>query len=108
MRQSKLDVVREGGVASPPRFASEATAVAVSPLPHQIEHDVQRELLAQPNFRFSSLVVRRIDNGVCLQGILETDDAAPDVSSIAQRIAGVQQVLNRLVVTPRRDVPAKG
>jgi len=70
--------------------------------PHRVEQDVQRELLAHPRFRFSSLVVRRIDDGVCLQGVVESDDNAPDISSIAQRVAGVNQVLNRLVVTRGR------
>lgn len=100
------DSSKEGRVSYPPRFASEAIDSVRSP--HQIEQDVQRELLAQPSFRFASLVVRRIDNGVCLQGILEADDESPDVCSVAQRVAGVQNVLNRLVVAPRRELPRKG
>lgn len=114
------DVVTEGGVAAPSQFASDQFAADPFPsgemltLPHQVEHEVQRQLLSQPALRFSSLVVRRIDNGVCLQGVLEVDDESPDVCTIAQRVAGVQQVLNRLVVAPPRrampvrEVPAKG
>ncbi|MGQ0632987.1 MAG: BON domain-containing protein [Planctomycetaceae bacterium] len=96
----------EGGAVNPPRFAADAPGLLA--MPHQVEHAVQRELLAHPRLHFASLVVRRIDNGVCLQGVLEADDESPDVSSIAQRIAGVQQVLNRLVIAPRRELPAKG
>lgn len=86
----------------PPQYASEAIR------PHRLEQEVQRELLAEPHFRFASLVVRRISDGVCLQGVLEANDEAPDVCSVAQRVSGVQQVLNRLLITRRRDVPRKG
>ena len=96
---------REGTGSSPPRYAVEALSARS---PHQIEQDVQRALLSQPRLRFASLVVRRIDNGVCLQGVVETDADSPDVSTIAQRIPGVGQVLNRLVVAPGRDLPPKG
>jgi hypothetical protein len=65
---------------------------------HQFEHSVQRELLAQPGLRFSSLVVRRIPKGVCLEGVLEAAVAPDDVTSLAQRVAGVEQVLNHLVI----------
>lgn len=100
------EVSREGTGSSPPRFAS----AALSGLsPHQIEQDVQRELLSEPNLRFSSLVVRRINNGVCLQGVLEAGAGCPDVCSVAQRVSGVRQVLNHLVVASSgREVPAKG
>jgi osmotically-inducible protein OsmY len=76
--------------------------------PHQVELDVQRELLSQPRLHFSSLVVRRINNGVCLQGVLETDADSPDVCSIAQRVSGVSHVLNHLVVAGGRDMTPNG
>jgi len=85
--------------AFPSRFAAEASLPCT---PHFVEQQVQRELLSEPNFHFSSLVVRRISDGVCLQGVLESDDDAPDVCSVAQRVAGVQNVLNRLVITERK------
>lgn len=100
----KEPVSREGTGSSPPRFASEAIARS----PHQVEQDVQRALLSQPNLRFASLVVRRIDNGVCLQGVVEADADSPDISTIAQGIPGVGQVLNRLVFASGRDVLANG
>lgn len=99
-------VISEGGVPTPPRFASQALEGSA---PHQVEQDVQRALLAQPSLRFSSLVVRRIDNGVCLQGVLEAgDEASPDVCHIARGVSGVRNVLNRLVIAPRREFPVKG
>lgn len=95
----------ECGAPSPPRYAAEG--LGDSAILHQVEHAVRRELLAEPHLRFASLVVRRINDGVCLQGVLEADEDSPDVSTIAQRVDGVHQVLNRLVVTPR-IIAAKG
>lgn len=73
--------------------------------PHRIEQDVQRELLSHPELQFSSLVVHRIPNGICLEGILETGQDCPDISRLAQTISGVDEVLNHLVV---RTLPSKG
>ena len=103
VRKTK-ETTREGTGSSPPRFAFEAID---APSPHQVELDVQRALLAQPKLHFASLVVRRINNGVCLQGVLESDADSPDVCSIAQRVSGVRQVLNHLVVAVSR-LPGKG
>jgi osmotically-inducible protein OsmY len=104
-RAKPIETSREGIGSSPPRFASEALSDSWSP--HQVELAVQRELLAQPKLHFASLVVRRINNGVCLQGVLESDPDSPDVCSIAQRITGVREVLNHLVIAASR-LPAKG
>lgn len=93
-------------VAAPPRFASESLTPGISP--HRLEREVQRQLLAEPHLKFSSLVVRRLENGVCLQGVLEADADAPDVVSLVQRIAGVDQVLNHLLVASNCDRPRKG
>jgi len=113
MRRIKKESSREGTGSSPPRFASEALVAteamgSTQVLPHQVEQEVRNALLAQPNLHFSSLVVRRIEGGVCLQGILQTDAESPDVSSIAQRVAGVECVLNHLLIAPGRRLPAKG
>lgn len=84
----------------------QATTVAS---PHSIEHEVQRRLLAAPNLNFSSLVVRRVENGVCLEGVLETGSRAAEAEELARQISSVQRVLNHLVVRhPLRRIPAKG
>ena len=73
-------------------------------IPHQVERDVRRELLSEPGLRFSSLVVRRVGYGVfCLEGVLETTGKLPDESCLELRIAGVDRVLNRLVVRNTRS-----
>ena len=71
----------------------------------RVEQQVQRELLAHPEFTFSSLVVRRIPNGVCLEGVVETNTDLANVTRLLQSVAGVEEVLNHLVV---RHPPAKG
>jgi len=105
VRTKTKEASREGTGSSPPRFASELLGDSQSP--HQVELDVQRALLSQPSLHFASLVVRRINNGVCLQGVLESDADSLDVCSIAQRVSGVREVLNHLVVAASR-LPAKG
>ena len=73
--------------------------------PHQIEQDVRRSLLANPDLCFSGLVIRRINNGVCLEGFVESSCEVEDAARLATEVAGVNDVLNRLVV---KHPPAKG
>ncbi len=69
---------------------------------HDLERQVCRELRAAPGIEFTSLVVRRVEpDVVCLEGILQCEESALDeVSALARQVAGVQQVLNHLVVQP--------
>lgn len=76
--------------------------------PHRVEMEVQHQLLSHPHLNFSSLVIRRIDRGVCLEGVLETDEETPDVECLVQEVSGVDEVINHLVVRQRSRVPAKG
>src|SRR5271170_5061007 len=69
-------------------------------VPHRLEHAVQRHLLSHRELRFSTLVIRRIPNGVCLEGVLEST-ANLDVCGLARSVAGVTEVLNHLVVRQR-------
>ena len=95
---------------APDTVALDAFDPHVSPLDcaHQVEREVRRQLLAHPDLRFASLVVRRMENGVCLQGVLEADENSPDVCGLAQRVAGVEQVINQLVLAPTARLPRKG
>ncbi len=68
--------------------------------PHRLEQAVQRHLLSHPELRFSTLVIRRIPNGVCLEGVLEHSSNL-DVCGLARSVAGVNEVLNHLVVRHR-------
>lgn len=75
--------------------------------PHQIEGEVRRALISQPGLHFKSLVVRRLSNGVCLEGVLEAGDAAPDVNELAREVAGVECVINRLLVQKAGPAPRR-
>ena len=80
-----------------PQFCSEE--------PHRIESEVRRALVAHPELHFKVLVVRRVKDGVCLEGVLDADDDAPDVSRLAGQVEGVGFVINRLLVrTPQHPV----
>ena len=65
--------------------------------PHGLEEAVHRRLRSQPGLRIASLVIRRIPNGICLEGVLESD-TDEDVCNLARSVAGVDEVLNHLVV----------
>jgi hypothetical protein len=86
-----------------PASLSEALPRVEAPAPHGLEQAIHRRLCAQPGLRFASLVIRRIPNGVCLEGVLESD-ADHDVCNLVRSVAGVDEVLNHLVV--RRCVQA--
>lgn len=68
--------------------------------PHEVEQQVWRELQQASGGQFLSLIVRRMEGGVCLQGVLETgnDDFLCDVDSLVKRVACVEHVLNQLVM----------
>jgi len=76
--------------------------------PHELELKVRHELLSESRLHFCSLVIHRIDHGVCLEGIVQVEDDAPDVCGLAQRVEGVERVVNRLVVHRPHRVPVKG
>lgn len=75
---------------------------------HQLEQEVRNRLMAEPSLNFTSLVVRRVRSGLCLEGVLETDDSDVEVSRLVRQICGVSQVLDRLVVHRAHQVPRKG
>lgn len=75
--------------------------------PHRLEQDVRNRLMAEPSLNFTSLVVRRVHDGLCLEGVLEADDS-DDVSLLVRRVCGATPVLNHLVVHRTRELPRKG
>jgi hypothetical protein len=75
------------------------------PAPHQLEKNVRRRLLENETLNFSSLVVRRVRDGVCLEGVVEVGAESPDVVGLVMAIEGVGEVHNRLVV--RHPLPRK-
>lgn len=75
--------------------------------PHSLELAVQRQLLALPDVRFPRLVVRRLPDGVLLEGVVEISSEEPDFDTSVRAIAGVETVLNHLVKC-RCGTPPKG
>lgn len=66
---------------------------------HQLEIDVQRVLLELAGVSFSSLRVHRLADGICLTGTVRCPrEAIEKVPTIAAQVAGVDRVLNHLVV----------
>ena len=94
-----------GEMHSPTAHSSHSEIHPSEAGPHQIEEDVQRKLLSYPELQFSSLVIRRIPDGVCLEGVLEVEEDCPDIGRLARSVSGVREVLNHLVI---RKPPAKG
>ncbi len=78
----------------------------VQPDPHAIEREVRKRLASAEGIRFMELVVRRLPNGVCLEGVVHTDGECPDVAKVVREIAKVDQVINRLLVLPAADKAA--
>lgn len=66
--------------------------------PHQLELDVRRALLSEEGLDIASLVVRRLNNGVCLEGVIRVNSDDVDVCKAVRRLAGVGEVVNHLVV----------
>ena len=71
---------------------------AASGQPHSVESGVRRRLLADPAFSVSSLVVRRIPNGVCLEGVVHVHVDKADVTAAARQVLGVKEVQNHLLI----------
>ena len=89
-------------MSSGTRLASDDATTVSTPLAHRFEHSLRRKLLSQPGMQFSSLVIRRLRDGVCLEGVLHVEDNSTDLCGLLKKICGVQKVLNHLVVQKAR------
>lgn len=81
---------------------SSGLMVAADPLLacHGVEQHVWSELQAIPGVHFSSLVVRRMRDGFCIDGVMDDDgEKTPfDVCRLVRALAPGHSVVNRLVV----------
>ncbi|MBI1345856.1 hypothetical protein GC163_06160 [bacterium] len=75
-----------------------ARSSALQTTPHSLECEVHARLSQHPGLTVKSLVVRRIPNGVCLEGRIETQDDAFDPARFVRQIPGLGEVVNHLVV----------
>ncbi len=98
MKKVSTRITTQPGVASSsPVGIASCSAVETVTECHGLEHQVRRELLSNPQLNFSSLVIHRVKDGVCLEGVLEVDGSNIDVCEVTRGVAGVDQVINRLV-----------
>lgn len=74
----------------------------------QLESDVRRALNAANGLDIGSLVVRRLPNGICLEGVIRVSSDDFDVCSAVREIEGVGEVVNHLVVCWNCPKPASG
>jgi osmotically-inducible protein OsmY len=65
---------------------------------NQLATDVRRALLTEDGLDIASLVVRRIPNGVCLEGVIHVHGDDVDVCRAIRKLDGVGEILNHLVV----------
>jgi hypothetical protein len=70
------------------------------PQGHSFEARIRHDLMAHPELKFSSLVVHRIPDGICLEGVVSTTTEGVDVCQMVREVAGVNEVLNHLVLRP--------
>lgn len=79
------------------------------PSGHSFEARIRHDLMALRELQFSSLVVHRIPDGICLEGVVSTTSDDVDVCQMVKEVAGVNAVLNHLVMRPQTGAkPRKG
>ncbi len=85
------------------------TQTPILPQGHSFEAQIRRDLMAVPELEFSSLVVHRTPDGICLEGVVSTSAEDLDVCQMVREVAGVNAVLNHLVMRPQPSAkPRKG
>lgn len=92
-------------IAVPEAFECEESLAAprFSLLPaHRVEEEVTRTLREAPGVHVRSLSVHRTEDGVCLHGVVEVDELGIDPGTIIRRALAIDQVVNRMIVKPRR------
>ena len=81
----------------------------LAPSPHEVEYEVLRRLQSHPDLKFSRLHVHRCQQGICLEGFLESNEYEIDLCDVVRSVEGVTGVLNRVVLTrPGSSIPKKG
>lgn len=81
---------------------------AISRSTNQLETDVRQALNAADGLDVGSLVVRRLPDGICLEGVIRVSSDDFDVCSAVREIEGVGEVVNNLVVCWNCPQPASG
>lgn len=104
-RAAKKPTVAQAAPATAVATAVVETGSPVPPSRHRLEFDVQHQLLTAPGLEFDSLVVRRVPDGVCLEGVLKSTGEGCELADLARKVTGVTRVLDRVVRMPKVDAP---
>ena len=75
-----------------------STASSTPRSTHQLEADVRRALTLAEGLDIGSLVVHRLPDGICLEGVIRVSSDDFDVCRAVREIEGVGEVVNRLVI----------
>lgn len=90
------------GRSGPPQEVDSGRITASSV---DLEKRIRKKLDLQRDMPVSSLKVLQLEDGICLEGILETDDQVHDVERLVRSVVHVDRILNRLVVRPPEKPP---
>ena len=74
----------------------------------KITRDVRAKLRAEPMYKFDAVNVSTVDGIVQLRGIVNHPDQRRRAEELARSTAGVQDVLNGLVLEPRASLTPTG
>ena len=85
-----------------------STASLIPRSAHQLEADVRRALAVAEGLDIGSLVVRRLPNGICLEGVVRVSSDDFDVCRAVREIEGVGEVVNHLVTCWNCPEPVSG
>lgn len=72
--------------------------------PHELECRIQRALQSHPDLKFARLIVHQCPQGICLEGLLESNDQQIDLCELVNEIAGVKTI-NRVVTQSTINIP---
>lgn len=95
-----VPIAKDQSAATGAGLAASTVEESLDNSPSPLERAVRQKLTSDPEISISSLVVRQIEGGVCLEGTLETHSDLTDVERLVRSVASVDRILNRLVIRP--------
>lgn len=72
--------------------------------PHELECRIQRALQSHPGLKFSRLTVHQCPQGVCLEGVLDSNEQDIDLCELVNELAGINAI-NRVVTQSTINIP---
>ncbi len=72
---------------------------------NRITKNVKKELNDAPIYKFTDVDVKTFNGVVQLSGFVNTQDQKQNATEIAQRVSGVSQVINNIMLKPEGTTP---